>query len=151
VNAVAPVPARLRARLLDLWVEAWTDAMPQIDFEARRAWFDARLDACLQQGTQILGSFDGERLDGFVTVDPASGEIDQLCVARPAQGRGLAAQLVEAARALSPGGLSLTVNLDNPRALRFYARSGFVRGEEGSNPLSGLRTVRMLWRPIPPP
>jgi putative acetyltransferase len=125
--------------------------MPGIDFEARRAWFETRLHDLHLEGAHLLGVFEADVLLGFITVNPMNGDIDQLCVARRAQGRGLAARLIAAARRLSPQGLELTVNLDNDRALRVYERAGFVRGAQGTNPMSGLPTVRMRWRPIPPP
>ena len=149
---LAPVARSDRDRLLDLWVESWSSTFPQLDFAARRPWFDARLDAFEAQGIQVLGSYaeDG-LLQGFVTLDDKNGEIDQLCVALAAQGSGIAAALIEAAKSACPQGLCLTVNLDNQRALRFYEREGFSRGQESINPASGLRTITMHWRPILPP
>ena len=46
---IAPVNAALMPALADLWVAAWTQAMPQIDFEARRPWLKAHLEALHQQ------------------------------------------------------------------------------------------------------
>lgn len=145
---IAPVTKRDREKLLDLWVESWSSTFPQIDFGARRPWFDARLDDFEAKGIHVLGAFaeSGELL-GFVTLDENSGEIDQLCVATSAQGSGVGKGLLEAAKEASPHGLSLTVNLDNHRALRFYDREGFLRGRESTNPSSGLRTVAMHWNP----
>jgi uncharacterized iron-regulated membrane protein len=37
------------------------------------------------------------------------------------------------------------VNIDNPRAVRFYEKAGFETIGEGVNPLSGLATLRLLW------
>jgi putative acetyltransferase len=87
---------------------------------------------------------------GFLTLDPASGEIDQLAVAPAHWGSGVADALLAQARALSPQGLSLTVNEANPRAIRFYERQGFCRTGTGVNPASGLPVIRMRWRATDP-
>jgi putative acetyltransferase len=122
---------RLRARtdadlanLAELWVTSWQETMQKIDFLARRPWF---LDHLL----------------GFVTFDPATAYLDQLAVAPEAKGSGAASLLLNEARRLSPDGLTLDVNQDNPRALRFYEREGFEKIGEGTNPRSGLKTWRL--------
>ena len=38
---ITPLGEALIPQLVDLWVAAWTQAMPQIDFEARRPWLVA--------------------------------------------------------------------------------------------------------------
>ena len=126
--------------------------MPQIDFESRRSWFSAHLDQLTAAGALLTGAFgDNDDLMGFVTVHPQSGELDQICVLLAAQGSDVARQLLDEAKRISPRRLLLTVNLDNPRAIRFYEREGFVQGLRGSNPKSGLPTVQMTWTPIPQP
>ncbi|MDU6320162.1 GNAT family N-acetyltransferase, partial [Bradyrhizobium sp.] len=59
----------------------------------------------------------------------------------------LATRLVEAAKARSPGGITLLVNTDNARAIRFYKRSGFVEAGADVNPTSGRPVLRMAWTP----
>ena len=148
---LAPVAPAQRAALLDLWVEAWRRTMPQIDFEARRGWFSDHLDDLVARGAMLTGGFDAaDILLGFVTVEPLTGALDQICVSPSAQGSDVARRLLDEAKRLSPQRLVLSVNLDNPRALRFYEREGFVQGERGSNPKSGLPTVQMIWMPSPP-
>ena len=82
---------------------------------------------------------------GFVTIDCDSGHLDQLCVAPDFWGKGVSEALVADARRISPSGLHLAVNADNPRAVRFYERQGFVETGRGSNPRSGLPIVFMSW------
>jgi len=144
---IAPLTSALMPQLVDLWVGAWTQAMPQIDFEARRPWLAAHLEGLHQQDyvTRCALKPSGA-LAGFVTLQPRSGELDQIAVAPWAARRGLGHVLLGEARALAPGVITLTVNQDNGHALRFYAREGFVKIGEGVNAMSGLRTLRMEWR-----
>ena len=132
--------------LLDLWVAAWTQAMPGIDFEARRMWFVGHLDGLHAQGFSTLCAYDANRaLLGFVTLNVTSGELDQIAVLPRAAGQGVGHALLEQARMWSPAIITLTVNQDNARACAFYAREGFVVTGEGINSLSGLKTWRMEW------
>jgi putative acetyltransferase len=132
------------ASLAELWVASWQEAMPDIDFSARRSWFLDHLQELEAAGAVTFCAFDGaEQLLGFVTIDPATAYLDQLAIAPGAKGSGAARLLVGEARRLSPRGLTLDVNQDNTRALRFYEREGFEKIGEGINPLSGLKTWRL--------
>jgi putative acetyltransferase len=134
------------ASLADLWMASWREAMPDIDFVARRPWFLDHLRALEAAGATTICAFDGlNRLLGFVTFDPAKAYLDQLAVAPQAKGTGAAKLLLDEARRLSPDGLVLEVNRDNARALAFYAREGFAKTAEGVNPRSGLKTWRLRW------
>lgn len=134
-----------RADLVDLWVAAWRTAMPDIDFDGRRVWFDRHLDALEGAGARILVAEAAGMPAGFVSVDPGRRHLDQLAVHPDQQGSGIASLLIEAAKALSPPGLVLDVNRDNPRARRLYARHGFIELSAGRNPSSGLPTLRLAW------
>jgi putative acetyltransferase len=89
----------------------------------------------------------GASLVGFVTVDPKSGYLDQIVVAPEAWGSDVADGLMEEARRISPRGLELKVNADNARAIRFYAKQGFVDAGETVNEISGAPVRLMRWRP----
>jgi putative acetyltransferase len=136
--------------LTDLWVASWQKAMPQIDFEARRAWFPNHLAGLEAGGARTLCIFDAQgTMLGFVTINPKTFYLDQLAVAPQAWGSGVARRLLDEALRLSPQELMLDVNEDNQRALRFYEREGFERIGEGINALSGLKTLRLRWAPKP--
>jgi putative acetyltransferase len=83
-------------------------------------------------------------LVGFVTID-GQGYLDQLVVSPDRWGSDLANALVKEAKRLSPGGVTLLVNKDNARAIRFYERNGFVHAGEDVNPTSGRPVLRMAW------
>ncbi len=134
-----------RADLVDLWVAAWRTAMPDIDFDGRRVWFDRHLDVLQGAGARILVAEAVGMPAGFVSVDPGRRYLDQLAVHPDQQGSGIASLLIQAAKALSPPGLVLDVNRDNPRARRLYSRHGFVELSAERNPSSGLPTLRLAW------
>ncbi|GAB4067154.1 GNAT family N-acetyltransferase [Ancylobacter sonchi] len=130
--------------IADLWVESWQEAMPEIDFEARRGWLCRRIGVLIDAGTRVETAVDDAgRALGFVTVDPSTGYVDQLAVHPDHWGRGIARALIEAAAAVSPASLTLDVNEENDRAVRFYATLGFVVTARGTNPTSGRPTLRM--------
>ena len=65
----------------------------------------------------------------------------------PAQwGSGLAAALVDEAKRRSPHGVTLKVNADNFRAIRFYQRNGFVETGQEVN-ASGRPVLNLAWTP----
>jgi putative acetyltransferase len=140
--AEADLPA-----LIDLWVVAWRETGLPIDFDARRAWLEARLSALLTGGATIVVGLDaGEKPAGFFAIDPRCGALDQLCVAPAERGSGLAIALTDEAKRRSPGAIELKVNEANPRAKRFYEREGFEIVGRGVSSLSGWPTLTMRWR-----
>lgn len=142
-------PSRL-SELTDLWIAAWAAAMPAIDFDARRAWFVDHLSAMHARGVEVTCAYDAANgaLAGFITLDRATGHIDQLAVTPHHWGAGAASALISHAKAHAPGALHLEVNQDNLRAVRFYEKHGFRRRAEDVNPNSGLATWRYEWTDI---
>ena len=61
-------------------------------------------------------------------------------------GSKLARALVDEAKRLSPDRITLLVNKDNTRAIRFYERNGFAHAGEDVNPTSGRPVVKMAWK-----
>jgi putative acetyltransferase len=130
----------------DLWVAAWKTTGLPIDFDARRAWLVGRLRELAREGATILVGLDAEgRPAGLVTVD-SRGAVDQIFVAPSERGGDLARALIDEAKRRAPGVVDLDVNLDNPRARRFYEREGFVGVGVGASALSGLPTLHLRWR-----
>jgi putative acetyltransferase len=133
--------------ILDLWVEAWTKAMPDVDFAARREWLLERQASLVAEGARLTLAERAGRIAGFTLVNPSSGYLDQIAVSPGHWGAGVARALLDHARGISPLGLGLHVNQQNPRAIRFYEREGFVRIGEGVNPRSGLPIFFYQWTP----
>jgi putative acetyltransferase len=128
-----------------LWRHTWQVAYPSIDFAARVKWWRERWRNELVPNAAIIVAEQAGALTGFVTID-ASGYLDQLVVAPDRWGSELAARLVDEAKRLSPSGITLLVNTDNARAIRFYERNGFLRAGDDVNPTSGRPVLRMAWK-----
>lgn len=136
------------AEVVDLWVASWARTLPAIDFEARRPWLVDKLTELAATGTRIrVAVVETGEIAGFVTIDPGNGWLDQIAVHPDWWGAGIAEALLADARRLSPERVALDVNVDNPRAVAFYERQGFVTVGEGVNPRSGLATLKLEWHP----
>ena len=129
-----------------LWLETWRLAYPSIDFDARVDWWRERWRNELVPKADIIVAEQTGVLIGFVTID-ASGYLDQLVVAPDHWGSKLATDLVDEAKRRSPDGVTLKVNADNARAIRFYERNGFVHAGEDVNPGSKRLVLKMAWKP----
>ena len=128
-----------------LWQQTWQRAYPSIDFAARVPWWRARWRGELVPNAAIVVAEQEGALTGFVTID-ATGYLDQLVVAPDHWGSELANALVDEAKRRSPDRITLLVNQDNVRAIRFYERNGFVHAGEDVNPTSGRPVLRMEWK-----
>jgi putative acetyltransferase len=134
------------APLADIWVAAWQAVMPQLDFAARRDWLVTCIrDVEGQGGLTVCAYEPGGDVAGFFLLDLRRAYLEQIAIAPPFFGSELAPRLISEAQRLCPDSLTLDVNADNLRALRFYEKAGFQRGEAGVNPASGLATWRMHW------
>jgi putative acetyltransferase len=126
-----------------LWLETWRQAYPSINFDARVEWWRERWRTELVPVAQIVVADQDGALVGFVTID-STGYLDQLVVSPAQWGTNVSKALVDEAKLLSPGGVTLKVNADNFRAIRFYERNGFVKtGEEVNS--SGRAVWLMAW------
>ena len=130
-----------------LWLRTWQLAYPSIDFAARVTWWRERWRNELVPQAQILVAEMDSVMEGFVTVDPKSGYLDQIVVAPEFWGSNVAALLLDAGKRVSPARLDLLVNQDNGRAIAFYEKHGFEMTGDDVNPVSGRPVFRMRWRP----
>jgi putative acetyltransferase len=142
---VRPYRAEDENATIDLWLRTWQLAYPSIDFAARVAWWRERWRNELVPNAAIIVAEQAQELIGFVTID-GSGYLDQLVVSPEHWGSKLATTLVDEAKRLSPAGVTLKVNADNVRAIRFYERNGFVHAGEDVNPGSKRPVLKMAWK-----
>jgi putative acetyltransferase len=129
-----------------LWLESWKTAYPDIDFAARVTWWRERWRGELAPNASIVVAEQAGNLAGFVTID-RKGYLDQLVVGTAHWGSELGNALMDEAKRLSPDHISLLVNTDNARAIRFYERNGFVHAGGDVNATSGRPVLRMEWKP----
>ncbi len=130
---------------ITLWLETWQKAYPSIDFAARVPWWRERWSNELAPNAAIIVAEEAGRMVGFVTID-AKAYLDQLVVAPDRWGSTLADTLLDEAKRLSPDSITLLVNDDNARAIRFYERNGFVHAGHDVNPTSGRPVLKMKWK-----
>ena len=145
---IRPYRADDEEAAIALWLATWQRAYPSIDFAARVPWWRARWRDELVPNAAIMVAEQAGALIGFVTLD-ATGYLDQLVVAPDQWGSELGDRLVAEAKRLSPDCITLLVNADNARAIRFYERNGFVHAGEDVNPTSGRPVLRMEWKGQP--
>jgi putative acetyltransferase len=129
-----------------LWLETWQQSYPSIDFAARVPWWRERWRNELVPNAAIIVAEEFGTLVGFVTID-GQAYLDQLVVAPERWGSKIADLLVNEAKRLSPDSITLLVNHDNARAIRFYERNGFVHAGQDVNPTSGRPVLKMAWKP----
>ena len=78
---VRPYAAADEDAAIELWQRSWQDAYPDIDFAARVDWWRERWrNELVPQAKILVAEMDGV-LEGFVTVDPNTGYLDQIVVA----------------------------------------------------------------------
>jgi putative acetyltransferase len=138
------------AAAIALWLATWHRAYPSIDFAARVPWWRERWRGELVPKAAITVAEQADALVGFVTID-ATGYLDQIVVAPDLWGSELGRVLVAEAKRLSPDRITLLVNADNARAIRFYERNGFAHAGEDVNPTSGRPVLKMEWTGKPEP
>ena len=141
-----PYRASDEGAAIALWHRTWQSAYPDIDFDARLDSWRARWRVELVPLAQIIVAERDNALAGFVTIDD-KGYLDQLVVDSQLWGSGLGDALVNQAKLHAPSGITLLVNTDNIRAIRFYERNGFVLTHDDVNPTSGRAVCGMAWTP----
>ena len=92
----------------------------------------------------FVADLDGE-IVGMLALKPAEHQLDQLFLHPDHQGRGLGRQLLDFAKARSPGGLWLRTAEKNTRAIAFYERAGFVFERREPRPEYDRNDVYYRW------
>jgi putative acetyltransferase len=131
---------------IELWRRSWQQHYPHLNFTERVDWWrDRWRNELVPQARIVVAEAEGV-IAGFITIDLKTGYLDQIVVAPEHWGSGLALMLLDEAKRLSPRGITLLVNKDNARAIRFYEKHGFAYAGEDKNPVSGKPVNRMSWR-----
>ncbi|QKV55327.1 acetyltransferase [Comamonas antarctica] len=125
------------AALVDLWrrsVDATHDFLSAADREA----IDAEVCGFLPHAPVTVAVDENDEPHGFMLIDGT--HMEALFVDPDVRGTGIGRQLLQHGLALH-GGLSTDVNLQNPQALGFYQRMGFIE--------TGRSEVDSQGRPYP--
>lgn len=134
--------------VVEMWLRTWKLARPDINFSERESWLRRHLrDEWRPPFGHVCVAEQHGVIVGFAVLNPTEHCLEQIAVAPEVQGRGVAESLLQIAKSNSPHTLHLYVNRDNPRAIAFYEKHGFVIDEAGTNALSGLPIFRMIWTP----
>jgi GNAT superfamily N-acetyltransferase len=112
-----------------VFARAWAAGHPHAPRRIDREAFETAIVG----RTLVLAQDASGVVVGFAGVDAPEAFIHHLYVDPPASGRGVGRALLEAALALAGGRASLKCHLRNGRALAFYERVGWRRGEEGGD------------------
>ena len=97
---------------------------------------------------QVWVAEEDTAIVGLLSV--ADGQVGQLFVGPPAQGRGVGSALLQKAKLLWPKGLALFTFQRNERARSFYERRGFCAVTFGvSPPPENEPDVKYVWDPEP--
>ncbi len=149
-DAIRPCRPADTDALTALWIASWNATLPEVDFADRAGWFRDWLAGHLTTGETLCAESAAREIIGFAGFDPSTGHMEQIAVAPAAFGSGVGKALLDGVKAACPGGVTLHVNQENPRAVAFYRREGFVVTGEGFNP-GGQRPIYfMAWRPAIP-
>lgn len=140
------LPGDLEQTVL-VWERAKRDAYPWLGSERGYGHDDNlhyfRDEICRRCAVWVATA--GGRVVGLLAL--AGRFIDQLYVDPQVQGTGVGGALLDHAKALSPGGLTLSTFQRNGRARSFYERRGFViTGTGVSPPPENEPDVRYAWR-----
>ena len=122
----------------------WIMEIPWFPNHAPESASEASMLSRIENGTVLVSQHDGQ-IDGFVAF--TNGYLDCLYLMPEAREKGLGKALLDRAKALSKGGLSLWVLEQNTRAIEFYKREGFVitdRGD-GTDNEENLPDICMKW------
>lgn len=128
-----------------LWHDTWHENLPGLKHPHALPQWEERFRTQVLPGCRVWVVEVGRAPAGFMALDVARGRLDQLFIATRFQRRGLGSLLLQKARALCPGGLSLHTLVENNKARRFYEKQGFRRIAAGVNPIHGQPNLEYHW------
>ena len=140
-------PDELEA-VVRMWRRSREDAQPWLEARMAHAPEDdlRHFRDVIAVKNQVWVALEGGRLVGLLAL--ADGHVDHLYVEPAAQRRGVGTALIEHARALFPGGLTLFTHQRNARARAFYEKCGFTITRFGvSPPPESEPDVAYAWEP----
>jgi len=132
---------------VQLWHQSWHHAFPGFRHPWTYAQWRERFQQKVLSHESIWVAESGGQIAGFFVLRESDGYLDQIFVALAMQQQGVGTLLLNKAKQLSPGGLSLDTLQSNTNARRFYERHGFLPGQTGINPNNGQPNIEYRWTP----
>lgn len=134
--------------LAELWRAAWQITYPEIDFAERLPIIHGQFAEVVTGRYRLRVAICGGLPTGFTLIEPDIGLLEQIVVAPPSWGGGVASALIADAMLPEQGASRLVVNQINLRAIRFYRKHGMMIVGEGVS-ASGRATYTMALNPGP--
>jgi len=135
----------------DIWLAAGGHVIRNVAPSQSRHWLFEHIEDLHASGAQTTCAFNRHTggLAGFITVNPADGELDQIVVANSDRGSGVASLLMREAKRIARGPMTMRINENNSRAIRFCEREGFRKMALTQAGAGNIRIWNMGWRPVP--
>lgn len=132
--------------LAKLWFESWQSIGISNETDLSRAQVTARFLGDTNRWSLYAAETAGA-LVGMLALLPEEGRLDQLFVAPGWQGCGVGQALLNHAREVMPGQITLTTHDTNLRARAFYERNGFELAAREDDPAHRRVKLTYLWTP----
>jgi GNAT superfamily N-acetyltransferase len=129
-----------------IWYDSFESAGLSHDPDTSPATLQVRLAQEIAGGWHVYAVMDAGQVLGFLAYDPAKRYLNQLFLARTAQGRGVGKALLDFTKTQMPEGFRLRTHADNRGAQRFYERERLVRETTERHPRYGHLTHIYKWR-----
>jgi GNAT superfamily N-acetyltransferase len=146
--SIQPLKPAFKRPLCEIWFDSFESAGLKHSPGTSVDSLVARLDAEIAGGWHVWLAVDGGSLLGFLAYAPEKGYLNQLFLARSAQGRGAGKLLLDFAKLRMAAGFRLRTHADNTGAQRFYEREGLFREATERHPQYGHLTHVYRWPPM---
>jgi GNAT superfamily N-acetyltransferase len=133
-------------QVVTLWYRTWHDNYPDLKHPQSISEWNARFQSEIVTRCAIWVVNRGEDVVGFMAMDTGCGSLEQLFVSPECQRQGIGYLLLEKAKQLCPGGLTLHTLQRNRNARCFYQKNGFSPGKESINDINGQLSVYYHWK-----
>jgi GNAT superfamily N-acetyltransferase len=132
------------AAVTTVWFESWESVGIAVPVSSLKSEMCERFLREVAGNWSVYVATVNTDVAGFVALQ--EDRLQQLFVAPKMQNRGVGKQLLDFVKAQRPAGFWLTTPTEG-RAVRFYEREGFRRGDVTMHPRFGHEVVRYDWCP----
>ncbi len=134
-------------KVVQLWYETWHQTLPFLQHPHKYPAWKSRFINEIVMDCEVWIAEIENRIVGFVAVNLAEIEINQIFIDFSYQNQGIGSLLIQKAKELCPQGLRLTVLQINQRACLFYEKHGFIPTNMSINKINGQPNIEYLWLP----